>query len=165
MALSMRLNLLSSTTLRPRSSSAPPYAVITFSSPIPSLPLPTSPKLPLRTSHFPSIKASSSSSSSTTITEPEGIKVFLSLSLSLHAHTQIYDAHTHTHVCFSFCILDIGFSQHLGFLFFFFLFLKINSIPTKPIEGQKTGTSGLRKKVALIVLSVRELIILFVIDF
>ncbi|KAF3638350.1 Phosphoglucomutase, chloroplastic [Capsicum annuum] len=25
--------------------------------------------------------------------------------------------------------------------------LKINSIPTKPIEGQKTGTSGLRKKV------------------
>ncbi|XP_062153626.1 phosphoglucomutase, chloroplastic [Alnus glutinosa] len=97
MALSMRLNLLSSTTLRPRSSSAPPYAVITFSSPIPSLPLPTSPKLPLRTSHSLSIKASSSSSSSTTITEPEGIK--------------------------------------------------INSIPTKPIEGQKTGTSGLRKKV------------------
>jgi phosphoglucomutase len=26
--------------------------------------------------------------------------------------------------------------------------LKINSIPTKPIEGQKTGTSGLRKKVS-----------------
>ncbi|KAK2994276.1 hypothetical protein RJ640_022929 [Escallonia rubra] len=25
--------------------------------------------------------------------------------------------------------------------------LKINSVPTKPIEGQKTGTSGLRKKV------------------
>ncbi|KAJ0100114.1 hypothetical protein Patl1_20026 [Pistacia atlantica] len=25
--------------------------------------------------------------------------------------------------------------------------IKINSIPTKPIEGQKTGTSGLRKKV------------------
>ncbi|KAL8233035.1 hypothetical protein R6Q57_002813 [Mikania cordata] len=25
--------------------------------------------------------------------------------------------------------------------------LKVNSIPTKPIEGQKTGTSGLRKKV------------------
>uniref|UniRef100_A0A0A9EGA3 Uncharacterized protein n=1 Tax=Arundo donax TaxID=35708 RepID=A0A0A9EGA3_ARUDO len=25
--------------------------------------------------------------------------------------------------------------------------LKINSIPTKPVEGQKTGTSGLRKKV------------------
>ncbi|KAJ6358423.1 hypothetical protein OIU76_000182, partial [Salix suchowensis] len=25
--------------------------------------------------------------------------------------------------------------------------IKINSVPTKPIEGQKTGTSGLRKKV------------------
>lgn len=25
--------------------------------------------------------------------------------------------------------------------------IKVNSIPTKPIEGQKTGTSGLRKKV------------------
>ncbi|XWS48370.1 hypothetical protein CRYUN_Cryun13aG0070600 [Craigia yunnanensis] len=24
--------------------------------------------------------------------------------------------------------------------------IKINSVPTKPIEGQKTGTSGLRKK-------------------
>lgn len=24
---------------------------------------------------------------------------------------------------------------------------QINSVPTKPIEGQKTGTSGLRKKV------------------
>jgi hypothetical protein len=29
----------------------------------------------------------------------------------------------------------------------FFVFLQINSVPTKPIEGQKTGTSGLRKKV------------------
>ncbi|XP_059449890.1 phosphoglucomutase, chloroplastic isoform X1 [Corylus avellana] len=101
MALSMRLNLLSSTTLRPRSSSSPPYAFITFSSPIPSLPPLPSPKFPLRASHFPSIKASSSSSSSATITEPEGIK--------------------------------------------------INSIPTKPIEGQKTGTSGLRKKVKVFI--------------
>lgn len=30
-----------------------------------------------------------------------------------------------------------------------FFFVKINSIPTKPIEGQKTGTSGLRKKVGI----------------
>ncbi|KAG6746416.1 hypothetical protein POTOM_050956 [Populus tomentosa] len=29
----------------------------------------------------------------------------------------------------------------------FFFFFPINSVPTKPIEGQKTGTSGLRKKV------------------
>lgn len=26
--------------------------------------------------------------------------------------------------------------------------LQINAIPTKPVEGQKTGTSGLRKKVS-----------------
>ncbi|GMY07046.1 phosphoglucomutase, chloroplastic [Fagus crenata] len=96
MAHSVRLNLLDSTTAsRPRSSSN----AITLFSPISSLSLLTSPpsfltspKLPLRTSHFSSIK-----SSSTTIAEPGGIK--------------------------------------------------IDSIPTKPIEGQKTGTSGLRKKV------------------
>ncbi|XP_015877994.3 phosphoglucomutase, chloroplastic isoform X1 [Ziziphus jujuba] len=29
--------------------------------------------------------------------------------------------------------------------------IKINSIPTKPIEGQKTGTSGLRKKVKVFI--------------
>ncbi|KAB1210777.1 Phosphoglucomutase, chloroplastic [Morella rubra] len=104
MALTARINLLSSSTLRSRSSSTPSNAVLTVSSPISSFSvfssltsLFTAPRLPPRTSHFPSIKASSSSSSSTTIAEPEGIK--------------------------------------------------INSIPTKPIEGQKTGTSGLRKKV------------------
>nr|AFY26896.1 phosphoglucomutase [Morella rubra] len=104
MALTARINLLSSSTLRSRSSSTPSNAVLTVSSPISSFSvfssltsLFTAPRLPPRTSHFPSIKASSSSSSSTTVAEPEGIK--------------------------------------------------INSIPTKPIEGQKTGTSGLRKKV------------------
>ncbi|KAM3730202.1 hypothetical protein ACB098_12G070300 [Castanea mollissima] len=96
MAHSVRLNLLYSTTAsRPRSSSSLASNAITLFSPIPSLSLLSSlpsPKLTLRTSHFPSIKAFS-----TTIAEPEGIK--------------------------------------------------INSIATKPIEGQKTGTSGLRKKV------------------
>ncbi|XP_075649146.1 phosphoglucomutase, chloroplastic [Castanea sativa] len=99
MAHSVRLNLLYSTTAsRPRSSSSSSSLAsnaITLFSPIPSLSLLSSlpsPKLTLRTSHFPSIKAFS-----TTIAEPEGIK--------------------------------------------------INSIATKPIEGQKTGTSGLRKKV------------------
>ncbi|XP_050255321.1 phosphoglucomutase, chloroplastic [Quercus robur] len=98
MAHSVGLNLLySPTASRPRSSSSSSLAsnAITLFSPIPSLSLlssPPSPKLSLRTSHFPSIKAFS-----TTIAEPEGIK--------------------------------------------------INSIVTKPIEGQKTGTSGLRKKV------------------
>ncbi|KAG2715738.1 hypothetical protein I3843_03G094500 [Carya illinoinensis] len=106
MALSVRLNLLSSSISRSTassSSSLPSNAVITFSSTIPSVSffsskpsLLASPKLPLRASCFSSIKASLSSSSSTAIAEPEGIK--------------------------------------------------INSIPTKPIEGQKTGTSGLRKK-------------------
>ncbi|KAL4595302.1 hypothetical protein ACB092_12G082200 [Castanea dentata] len=99
MAHSVKLNLLYSTTAsRPRSSSSSSSLAsnaITLFSPIPSLSLLSSlpsPKLTLRTSHFPSIKAFS-----TTIAEPEGIK--------------------------------------------------INSIATKPIEGQKTGTSGLRKKV------------------
>lgn len=41
---------------------------------------------------------------------------------------------------FSFCCSDK----------FVFCIVQINSIPTKPIEGQKTGTSGLRKKVALL---------------
>lgn len=34
----------------------------------------------------------------------------------------------------------------------FFLF-QINLVPTKPIEGQKTGTSGLRKKVSSLIFS------------
>lgn len=40
----------------------------------------------------------------------------------------------------------------LRFILTLFFFFKINSIPTKPIEGQKTGTSGLRKKVGNFVL-------------
>ena len=129
MAHSVKLNLLYSTTAsRPRSSSSSSLAsnAITLFSPIPSLSLlssPPSPKLSLRTSHFPSIKAFS-----TTIAEPEGIKVSLSLSLSIYM----------------FFYLHFGF---WGFLICVCEFLQINSIATKPIEGQKTGTSGLRKKV------------------
>lgn len=38
---------------------------------------------------------------------------------------------------------------NLTLLNVFYFCVKINSIPTKPIEGQKTGTSGLRKKVGI----------------
>lgn len=86
MAHSVRLNLLYSTTAsRPRSSSSSSNAITLFS-PFPSLSLLTSPpsflaspKLPLRTSHFSSIK-----SSSTTIAEPGGIKVSINLFIYMY---------------------------------------------------------------------------------
>lgn len=104
-----------------------------FSPPISSLALLSSsplvsPKFHLvktSASHSLSVKASSSSSS-TAIAEPEGIKVFLPVSHSLSLSLA--------------CSLSNS-SE------FDYNVLQINTVPTKPIEGQKTGTSGLRKKV------------------
>ncbi|KAL6131954.1 hypothetical protein ACLB2K_070326 [Fragaria x ananassa] len=92
MALSLRLHTLLSTTSRPSFSSN-----ATLTPPTPSISLLSSSHfphhhLPLRTSHFLTVKAASSPA---TVADP----------------------------------------------------IKINLVPTKPIEGQKTGTSGLRKKV------------------
>lgn len=42
-------------------------------------------------------------------------------------------------------LLTFG-GRRLNF-YFMGIFFQIKSVPTKPIEGQKTGTSGLRKKV------------------
>ncbi|CAL9008597.1 unnamed protein product [Prunus brigantina] len=98
MVLSLRLHNLLSPTFRPKPASV---SNASLSPPNPSLSFLFSPlpRLPLRTSHSLTIKATSSSSPSspTTVADQQGIK--------------------------------------------------INLVPTKPIEGQKTGTSGLRKKV------------------
>jgi phosphoglucomutase len=86
---------------------------------------------PFRVRYNPTIRATSSSSSPpTTIAEPNGIKVFF-LSFFLFFDVFVYP-----------------FKFYFNPFQFFLFFLKINSIPTKPIEGQKTGTSGLRKKVS-----------------
>lgn len=71
--------------------------------------------------------SSSPSSPSTTLAESQGLKVSNSFQFSLY-NVQIF----------------MPFNLKLVLIC---LKSQINSIPTKPIEGQKTGTSGLRKKV------------------
>jgi phosphoglucomutase len=118
MAFCHRLNNFTISALKPQTSNVSLSIQPSFTLQSPS----SSFKLqnsPLRVRFNSIIRATSSSSSPTTIAEPHGIKV-----LSLF-------------VFFFFISFDLTLS----------FFLKINSIPTKPIEGQKTGTSGLRKKV------------------
>ena len=133
MAFSCRLDSFIISSFEPHNSIAPSSIHPSLFLSCPSSFKPQKLLLPLRIRSAPTtIRATSSSSSSSpaTIAEPEGIKVFF---FSLYS------------LCFfNECCVVLIF-----FFFFHFLFVvQINSIPTKPIEGQKTGTSGLRKKVS-----------------